>query len=92
MIAETDLQVLQADPAPFFLQAGPVGVLLIHGFAGTPREMWLLGAYLHERGFTVSAPLLPGHGGVLAEINRVNWRDWVAGVESAYAGLTAGPG
>jgi carboxylesterase len=87
MTSEADLKVLQEDPAPFFLEAGPVGVLLLHGFTGTPREMWPLGAYLHERGITVSAPLLPGHGTTLAEINRVNWRDWVAGVESAYANL-----
>lgn len=87
MASEADSRVLQADPSPFFLQAGPVGVLLLHGFTGTPREMWPLGAYLHERGLTVSAPLLHGHGSTLAEINRVNWRDWVAGVESAYANL-----
>jgi carboxylesterase len=87
MPSEADFRVLQADPAPFFLEAGSVGVLLLHGFSGTPREMWPLGAYLHERGFTVSAPLLPGHGSTLAEINRVNWRDWVAGVESAYVHL-----
>ena len=87
MISEADFRVLQADPSPFFLKAGSTGVLLLHGFSGTPREMWPLGAYLHERGLTVSAPLLPGHGTTLAEINRVHWRDWVAGVESAYADL-----
>lgn len=87
MSSEADLKVLQADPSPFFLQGGSVGVLLLHGFTGTPREMWPLGAYLHERGLTVSAPLLPGHGATIAEINRANWRDWVAGVETAYVTL-----
>jgi len=87
MTFEANFHVLQNDPSPFFLQAGPVGVLLVHGFTGTPREMWPLGAYLHERGLTVSAPLLPGHGGTLAEINSVCWRDWVGGVEAAYVAL-----
>lgn len=87
MPPEADYKVLQADPSPFFLKAGPVGVLLVHGFTGTPKEMWPLGVYLHERGLTVSAPLLPGHGSTLAEINRANWRDWVAGVESAFVHL-----
>jgi len=87
MISEADLKVLQDDPSPFFLEAGSIGILLLHGFSGTPREMWPLGAYLHERGITVSAPLLPGHGATLAEINCVNWRDWVVGVETAYANL-----
>lgn len=87
MTSEADYKVLQADPSPFFLQGGPIGIVLVHGFCGTPREMWPLGAYLHERGLTVSVPLLPGHGSTLAEINRANWRDWVAGMEAAYANL-----
>lgn len=87
MPPEVDLKVLQADPSPFFLKAGPIGVLLLHGFSGTPKEMWPLGSYLHTHGLTVSAPLLPGHGDTLAEINRANWRDWVAGVEAAYVNL-----
>ena len=37
------------DPAPFFLEGGPVGVLLVHGFTGSPPEMRLVGDYLHQR-------------------------------------------
>lgn len=50
------------DPAPFILTGGDDGILLIHGFTGSPAEMRPLGCYLHERGLTVSAPLLPDHG------------------------------
>ncbi len=64
------------DPAPFLLPAGPVGVLLIHGYTGSPPEMRLIGDYLHARGLTVSAPLLPGHGTSPEEMNRCRWRDW----------------
>lgn len=88
-IREDQLLVLQADPTPFFLEGGPTGVLLIHGFTGTPREMRRVGDYLHGRGLTVSAPLLPGHGTSLAAVNRVSWREWTAAVEAAYRELAA---
>jgi carboxylesterase len=64
------------NPAPFLLPGGPVGVLLIHGYTGSPPEMRLIGDYLHARGLTVSAPLLPGHGTTPEEMNRCRWRDW----------------
>jgi len=89
MSREAEYHVLQEHPEPFDLEGGSVGVLLLHGFTGTPREMWQLGGYLNARGCTISAPLLPGHGATLAEMNRYGWRDWVAGVESAYMALQA---
>jgi carboxylesterase len=66
------------DPSPFFLEGGPVGALLIHGFTGSPPEMRLIGDYLYERGLTVSAPLLPGHGTTADDLNRCRWSDWTA--------------
>ncbi len=86
-MTETNFAVRQENPAPFFLPAGPVGVVLLHGFTGTPREMQPLGEYLHAHGVTVSVPLLPGHGGTLEQMNRSRWRDWVAGAEAAYVAL-----
>lgn len=86
-MAEAICRVLQTDPTPFFLPAGPVGVLLLHGFSGTPREMRPLGEYLHARGIAVSAPLLPGHGGTLDQMNRTGWQEWVAGAQAAYRDL-----
>ena len=39
------------------------GILLLHGFTATPGTMRPLGEALHrDTGFTVYAPLLPGHG------------------------------
>jgi carboxylesterase len=76
-------------PAPFFLAGGPVGVLLIHGFTGSPPEMRLIGDALHARGLTVAGPLLPGHGTTPADMNRCRWPDWTAAVEAALADLRA---
>ncbi len=75
------------DPRSFDLPGGPLGVLLLHGYTGSPPEMRLLGEYLHSRGMTVSAPLLPGHGTSVDEMNRCRWRDWTNCVEQALADL-----
>ena len=75
------------DPNSFLLEGGPIGVLLIHGFTGAPTEMRLLGEYLNRNGLTVSAPLLPGHGTTVEEMNRCKWTDWTAAVERALTEL-----
>jgi carboxylesterase len=69
--------VSKPNPSPFFLDGGPVGVLLIHGFTGAPPEMRLIGDYLNQQGLTVSAPLLPGHGTFVSDMNQYTWRSWV---------------
>ena len=68
----------------FFWEGGPVGVLLIHGYTATTAEVRLLGRFLHERGYTVSGPLLPGHGTTPQDMNRCRWQDWTGAVEQAY--------
>lgn len=75
------------NPSAFSLSGGPAGALLIHGFTGAPTEMRLLGEYLHARGMTVAAPLLPGHGTTPAEMSQQRWQDWTAHVEQALAEL-----
>ncbi|MFW6136074.1 MAG: alpha/beta hydrolase [Chloroflexota bacterium] len=75
------------DPSPFLLEGGSTGVLLIHGFTGSPPEMRLLGDYLHEQGFTVLAPLLPGHGTSVDDMNECEWTDWTGAAEEAFQDL-----
>ena len=74
-------------PEPFYINGGPTGVLLIHGFTGSPAEMRPLGEALHRQGLTVSAPLLPGHGTTPQELNRQSWQDWVDHVDRVLARL-----
>ena len=47
---------------PFRHEGGEVGVLLCHGFTGSPQSLRPWAEYLAERGLTVALPLLPGHG------------------------------
>jgi carboxylesterase len=78
------------DPSAFFLQGDSAkGALLVHGFTGSPPEMRLIGDYLNERGYTVSAPLLPGHGTEIENMNQRRWPEWAAHVGSAYDALSS---
>jgi len=72
---------------PFFWEAGPIGILLCHGFTATTAEVRLLAIRLHEEGYTVAAPLLPGHYSHPEDLNAVRWQDWVSAVEQTYARL-----
>lgn len=60
------------------------GVLLIHGFTGSPSEMRLLGEYLNSLGYTVMAPRLTGHGTNVKEMSATKWPHWYGSVEDAY--------
>jgi carboxylesterase len=77
------------DPSAFFLEGGETGVLLIHGYTGSPTEMRWIGAYLYAHGLTVSGPLLPGHGTTPEAMNRCRWTDWTGHAEAALADLRA---
>lgn len=59
-----------------------IGVLLVHGFTGSPASMRPWAEYLNQRGYTVKVPLLPGHGTVPEDLNLVKWQEWPAKVES----------
>ena len=59
----------------FLWEAGPVGIVLSHGFTATTTEVRLLAKALHEKGYTVAGPLLPGHGTRYQDMNRCRWQD-----------------
>ena len=58
-----------------------VGVLLVHGFTGSPASMRPWAEYLNQKGYTVRVPLLPGHGTKPEDLNEVSWEQWPAKVE-----------
>ncbi|MQA09412.1 MAG: alpha/beta fold hydrolase [Pseudonocardiaceae bacterium] len=67
-----------------------VGVLLCHGFTGSPQSMRPWGEYLAEHDYTVRCPRLPGHGTNWRECNRTRWTDWYGCVSSELDALRAG--
>ncbi len=74
---------------PFSADGGPVGVLLVHGFTGSPSSMTPWARHLAEAGLTVRVPRLPGHGTSWQQLNRTRWQDWYAEAEVAFTELRA---
>lgn len=68
----------------FFWLGGKTGVLVIHGYTASTAEVRPLGKYLHERGYTVLGPLLPGHNTSPQDLNRQKWHHWTSAIERAY--------
>ncbi|MFE1290127.1 alpha/beta hydrolase [Streptomyces sp. NPDC058751] len=66
---------------PFRHEGGEVGVLLCHGFTGSPQSLRPWAEYLAERGLTVALPLLPGHGTRWEDMQLTGWQDWYAEVD-----------
>jgi carboxylesterase len=80
------------DPtAPLSIAARPeltggrrVGVLLSHGFSGSPASMRPWGEYLGSRGYGVQVPRLPGHATTWQELNTLTWDDWYGEIARAF--------
>ncbi|MFE5854909.1 MULTISPECIES: alpha/beta hydrolase [unclassified Streptomyces] len=66
---------------PYRHEGGEVGVLLCHGFTGSPQSLRPWAEFLAERGLTVSLPLLPGHGTRWQDMQITGWQDWYAEVD-----------
>ncbi|TQJ52424.1 alpha/beta fold hydrolase [Streptomyces sp. NBC_00080] len=66
---------------PYRHEGGEVGVLLCHGFTGSPQSLRPWARYLAGQGLTVSLPLLPGHGTRWEDMAPTGWPDWYAEVD-----------
>ncbi|MEO7712693.1 MAG: alpha/beta fold hydrolase [Gemmatimonadaceae bacterium] len=81
-VRTVDGTVAGAEP---FLFAGTNGraVLLLHGSGDSPQTLRHLGARLNAAGYTVLAPLLPGHGRSPRDFARVNASAYTAAARVA---------
>jgi carboxylesterase len=70
------------DLEPFRLGSGDAGVLLVHGFCGTPPEVRGWGEHLAQHGFRVHGALITGHGRTPEELELTSWQDWVASAQA----------
>lgn len=74
---------------PFFFPGSRTGILMVHGFTGTPKEMRLMGEYLHkELNFSVLGVRLSGHATKPEDMIRSSYTDWLASVEDGFAMLS----
>lgn len=65
----------------------PVGVLVVHGFTGTPASMRGVADAMVVAGFDVELPRLPGHGTTIDDMVTTGWSDWSCEVARARAVL-----
>ena len=74
---------------PLSIGGGPNGVLVVHGFSGTPQSMRTLAEAFGAAGFAVELPRLPGHGTSVDDLATTTFADWLEAVERAYRELAA---
>jgi carboxylesterase len=72
---------------PFRHDGGDVGVLLCHGFTGSPASLRPWADRFVAEGFSVRLPLLPGHGTSWQQMNRTTFDDWLGEVRRALTEL-----
>lgn len=82
----TSLPIL-AGAEPFAADNGPVGVLVSHGFTGSPQSMRFLAEQLAEGGLTVRLPRLRGHGTTPEEMGVSSAEHWIRDLEAAFEEL-----
>jgi carboxylesterase len=70
-------------------EEGSHGVLLLHGFGDTPQTLAHLARRLRKSGYSVLAPLLPGHGRSLESFARSRADEWITAANDAYIGMRA---
>ena len=66
------------------LRPNAMGVLLVHGAGDTPQSLAALARYLHQRGFSVRAPLLAGHGRRLSALAQGSAEQWHADIRREF--------
>lgn len=78
-------KTLQFDHSAYSATRGnDVGVLVIHGFTGSPHSMRPVSRFFADHGFDVEMPLLPGHGTSWEDMATRKFSEWVDAVDEAY--------
>jgi carboxylesterase len=79
--------VQRDDHLPFLMtpaQPNGCGVLLVHGFTASPRELQPLGRMLAEAGFLVKGVRLPGHGTSPEDLAKRQQEEWQQAVKEGF--------
>ena len=84
-----DAEPFHADATPRSEDGQRIGVLLSHGFTGSPKSMRPWAEHLAGLGYAVSVPRLPGHGTSWQELNKCRWADWYGEIQRSFDKLAA---
>ncbi|OMH33219.1 carboxylesterase [Tersicoccus sp. Bi-70] len=63
------------------------GVVVCHGFTGSPVSVLPWARHLADAGLAVRVPLLEGHGTSWQQLNRTSWQQWYGSLVTAYLDL-----
>lgn len=78
-------QIIPTAEPFFFPGSSQLGVLLVHGFTGAPKEMRWMGETLNrEHGFACLGIRLAGHATRSEDMIRAHYTDWLLSVEEGY--------
>lgn len=83
------MSAIPLDVRPASFSQGPTGVLVLHGFTGSPQSMRPLALRFAEAGHSVELPLLPGHGTKVEDMLPTRFDDWYGVAAAKYAELDA---
>lgn len=82
----SDLKIMPG-AEPWGAEGDQVGVLVVHGFTGTPQSVRAWAEAIAASGRTVLLPRLPGHGTTEDDLQRTGPTDWVGEAEMSLRGL-----
>ncbi|MBW3614101.1 MAG: alpha/beta fold hydrolase [Actinobacteria bacterium] len=85
--ANTTLGEILPGAEPYSAAGSGDGVLVLHGFTGTPQSMRGLAHAFAAAGFSIELPLLPGHGTTVQDMAATGWEDWSSAAEAAFTEL-----
>lgn len=89
MVIDPTAEPLTVAARPELTGGRRVGVLLSHGFTGSPASMRPWGEHLGSLGYGVEVPRLPGHGTTWQDLNTRTFEDWYDEITAAFDRLRA---
>jgi carboxylesterase len=76
--------VLLSDNYPKFTKGNDIGVLVVHGFTGSPLEMQPAVDFLTVEGFSIYQVRIAGHGSKAENLNLTTYKDWYESARYGY--------
>ncbi len=64
-----------------FTGSSELGILVLHGFTSNTDESMPIAQPFIDKGFSVSVPLLPGHGTTPRDLAKRSWKDWISAAQ-----------
>jgi len=68
---------------PVFKKQSQNGILMLHGFTSSPYEFLDMSRAFESEGYSISVPLLRGHGNSVEELSNCQWYQWFEDAKKA---------